>query len=650
MNRLYNSYFCILSLGVFKCLKLKMQKISFYIILINFFLSCSSSSILVNSSLETSNHIRTYIDLNKVKEDKIPIEINPGKFKIDTVFYLMPKVVQGTYAISNFGSYVSNFKAYGYDGNILKSVSKDENTWMIFGGKKLDKITYDVDDTFDIENVKKEAPFSPSGTNIELDNFMLNLYGFIGYFKTLTNSSYELNVTSKSSFSRSSALPIVAEIFSDNNETVLTKYMAKRYFDLADNPMMYGKLDVEEFMVDDIKIVLSVYSPNKLHSAESLKETVKKMMSAQKKYLGVIETTSRYDIFLYLAGNSEDSPTGLGALEHHKSTVVVLLESFSSEMLEKSIIDVVAHEFFHILTPLSIHSEDIHYFDYNNPTFSKHLWMYEGVTEYFAQHFQVNQGLISSEDFFNVVMDKIRLSKSYDDSMSFTNMSENILEEPFASNYYNVYLKGALIGMCIDILLRNESEGSKGILSMMKDLSNKYGKNKPFKDDLLFSEIEDITYPSVREFIDNHVIGEIPINYNDFFELLGLELKKGKVKTNYIRANGSLILRADPENDNIYFNSNVSNNSFWTNQGIRKDDLFKSIDGSNVSINNINSILSDMYQWKPGEKIKITIERDGKEKIIESELTETYMDSEMIIESEKSSTMQKSILNSWLYN
>ena len=52
-----------------------------------------------------------------------------------------------------------------------------------------------------------------------------------------------------------------------------------------------------------------------------------------------------------------------------------------------------------------------------------------------------------------------------------------------ASNYVNVYEKGALIGMCIDILMRKESNGNRGILSLMKELSLKYGKNKPFEDD-----------------------------------------------------------------------------------------------------------------------------------------------------------------------
>jgi predicted metalloprotease with PDZ domain len=54
----------------------------------------------------------------------------------------------------------------------------------------------------------------------------------------------------------------------------------------------------------------------------------------------------------------------------------------AKEELVKSMMDVVSHEFFHIVTPLSIHSKEIQYFDYN-PKMSEHLWMYEGVTEYF---------------------------------------------------------------------------------------------------------------------------------------------------------------------------------------------------------------------------------------------------------------------------
>ena len=54
---------------------------------------------------------------------------------------------------------------------------------------------------------------------------------------------------------------------------------------------------------------------------------------------------------------------------------------------------------------------------------SEHLWMYEGFTEYFAQHFQVHEGLVSEDQFFGTMMDKINGSKAYDDELSFTKMS-----------------------------------------------------------------------------------------------------------------------------------------------------------------------------------------------------------------------------------
>ena len=625
-----------------------MKKIILLSLISLIFNSCGTLRFSKEKDAKKTN-IVSKLDLNNIVEDRIPVEINPGKFNKDTVVYKMPRVVQGTYSISNFGRFVKNFKPISYSGKVLDFSSEDINTWKIFNANNLDKIIYEVEDTFDIENSEDDIPFSPAGTNIEDDNFMLNLFAFIGYFESLQNNSYELIVSSNQDYKKSSALKLVSQE-SNAKGFIDSKYFANRYFDIADNPMMYGDLDVEEFMVEDIKIVLSVYSPNKNHTAKSLVKTVEKMMFAQKKYLGSIDSTSRYDIFLYLSDDKEDSPTGLGALEHHNSTVVVLSDSFSEEMLAKSMIDIVAHEFFHILTPLSVHSEDIHYFDYDKPTFSKHLWMYEGVVEYFAQHFQVNKNLIDKEEFYEVIMDKIRLSNRYDDFMSFTNMSENVLDEPYASNYYNVYQKGALIGMCLDIIIRSESNGEKGILWVMKQLSNKYGKQKPFKDDLLFDEIISLTYPSVKLFFENHVQGNIPINYNDFFEKVGLKVVEGKVKTNFMRSGGGLIFKAGEDNDKIYFGSNVANNSFWSDQGVVNDDLLISIDNVQVTMENVNTILRNIYEWEPGRDIYVVYERDGEKREIKTKLVQSYMKDKVIIEPSDLSDQKKIILNSWLFN
>ncbi len=612
--------------------------------------SCGTTKTAIND-LATSTPIVTAIDLTQVTDDKVPVIINPGRFTVETVTYRLPKVIQGTYSVSDFGKYIDDFKAIDYEGNVLPVTKIDTNSWTISNASNLDKIEYFVNDTYDIEvagGIGKDTPFSPSGTNIEPENYVLNLHGFIGYFDSLKNNQYKLDVTAPATFERSSALQNVGTNSSEDGTKITTSYFAPRYFDITDNPMMYGKLDVEEFQVGDIKIVLSVYSPNNVHTAKKIKETMHKMMLAQKTYLGDINSTPRYDIFLYLAGQGETSPKGFGALEHHTSTVVVLPEMMPEEALAESMTDVVSHEFFHIVSPLSVHSEDVHYFDYNNPTFSKHLWMYEGVTEYFASLFQVDQDLVSEDEFYTKMMGKIQSASGLNDTMSFTVMSENILDKPYAGNYLNVYQKGALIGMCVDILLREESNGTRGILSLMKELSLKYGKNKPFEDDKLIEEITAMTYPSIGEFLNTHVVGTTPINYNDFFEKTGLEITESKIETNYIQNAGALIVGADQQKGTIHFNDLVSQNSFWNEQGVQTNDVIKEIDGTTVTLQNANQVFGQVFSWQPGKEVEVKLDRDGEEVVIKTTLTQSFTVGKKLQSKENATNAQKTLRDAWL--
>lgn len=610
------------------------------------FLSCGPSK-KVGSDLAINNQIMSRIDLSAVENDKVPVLINPGRFVQDTVFYRMPKVIPGTYAVSDFGNFIENFKAYDYDGNLIESEKLDSNSWAIYGAGSLDKINYLVNDTFDVEGGDIPTPFSPTGTNIHPDNYVLNLPGFIGYFDGFKENAYQLEVIAPVTMDKTSSLTKISEQQGEN-ANISTIYLADRYFEVIDNPMMYGHLDIEEFEVGGIKVLLSVYSPNKLHSAKSLKEAMYKMIKAQKTYLGEINSTSRYDIYVYLADKSDGAPRGFGALEHHTSTVVVMPESMPAASLEKGMIDVVSHEFFHILSPLTVHSEDVHYFDYNDPTFSKHLWMYEGLTEYFANLFQVNQGLIDEDEFFNKTLNKINTASRFDDTMSFTVMSENILDNPYKANYFNVYQKGALIGMCLDIILREESKGERGILSVMKELSEKYGVDQPFEDDKIIDEIVSMTYPSVGRFFTDHVIGDTPIDYEQYFEKAGLSFQEGKVATNYIQNAGAMILKGDKASESVVFNDLVSENSFWNENGALPKDKIKEIDGVEVTLVNANTIFGEVYGWEPGRDVRVVLERNGDEIVIEKSITPTYTTAKVLKRNADMTEGQKGLLDSWL--
>jgi predicted metalloprotease with PDZ domain len=140
------------------------------------------------------------------------------------------------------------------------------------------------------------------------------------------------------------------------------------------------------------------------------------------------------------------------------------------------------------------------------PRMSKHLWLYEGVTEYFASHVQVHENLISVDEFMQKIREYIFSSMAYNDTLPFTEMSAKVLDE-HEKEYGNVYQKGALIGMALDIQLRDLSDGKYGLVDLMQDLAKTYGKGKPFKDDELFDKITELTYPEIRTFFARYVEG-----------------------------------------------------------------------------------------------------------------------------------------------
>ena len=287
-----------------------------------------------------------------------------------------------------------------------------------------------------------------AGTNIEEGkNFLLNLPGFIGYFNGKKELPYEISITHPVNLYETSSLINKNTTKTDNTKDV---FLAPRYDEISDNPIMYAPLNNVNFKVNGIDVNLAIYSPNGKHKAEDLKEALLTMMTAQTNFLEGFETTNEYNVLVYLFDPEIYKFQGYGALEHRSSTTVVYPETISKERFATNLVNgTVSHEFFHIVSPLSVHSEEIHSFDFNKANMSEHLWMYEGMTEYFSNLFQVNQGLITEEEFINEMKSKITSSLRYDDAMSFTEMSKNILDPKYAKNYNNVYQKGALIGMCL---------------------------------------------------------------------------------------------------------------------------------------------------------------------------------------------------------
>ena len=561
-----------------------------------------------------SEAVKVQIDLNQIVNDQVNVTLYAPKMQQDEVLFSIPKIIPGTYSIDDYGKFIENLTAYDASGKTLTVEKKDDNSWTIKNAKKLAKINYQVNDTYDIENTHKI--FSPAGTNIEAGkNVIINTHAFVGYFSGYIENPYQVKVLHPENlWGATSMTDVDASTTSDVFETT-------RYAELVENPIMYAKKDVSTFTIQGMDILISVYSPNGTHSAESLTADMQRMMNAQKTFLGSFNANKKYSVLLYLSDmQNETDARGFGALEHPTCTTVVMPEAMGKAELAEQLKDVVSHEFFHIVTPLTIHSNEIHYFDFNNPKMSQHLWMYEGVTEYFANLFQVNQGLIDETEFFGRMAGKISNAARMDDQMSFTTMSANVLTEPYKEQYLNVYEKGALIGMCIDIIIREKSNGKRGILDLMQQLSAKFGAQKPFNDQELFGTITALTYPEVGEFLTTYVAGQTPIPYETYFAKMGVSKKVVQVAGNPFIKDQRPLITVNPATKEIIVLPASPLNSFFSVLGLEAGDILLAFNETPYNLDNIYDLIMSSEGWKQDDSITVNIKRGEKTMVIQGKV------------------------------
>lgn len=542
------------------------------------------------------------LDLTNTSDDKIAVELRVPAISQDEIIYNIPKIVPGTYSEDDFGRYVEGFEALDKKGKPLPVTKTDINGWKINNAKSLYKIKYKVNDTFDDADTASKKVFEPCGSNIQDDtNYVINTHCFLGYFDGMKQVPYTLTVIHPSNFYGTTAME---DADKSNTKDLFT---TESYNRIVDNPIMYCRPDTAVIDVGGSKVLIGIYSPNKKVTASFLAENFTKLLQAQAQYLGGKLPVKKYAFLIYLTDHEGVSGSN-GALEHSYSSTYFMPEGEPKDIMQ-FVMDVSAHEFFHIVTPLSIHSEEIHYFDFNTPKMSKHLWLYEGTTEYHAHIAQEKAGLISRQDFLDVISQKITNSRQrFNDTLSFTAMSAGCLHE-YANQYGNVYQKGALIAMCLDIKMRQLSNGQKGIMDMINGLAKIYGKDKPFKDDELFDVIGNITYPEIKDFLLTYVEGTKPLPLEEIFSLAGIKYDE-VLETKDSSFTLGRISFTQGNSDHVMINNISSMNEFGKKMGYKVNDEIMSLNGTDITFANFNQVVNDLYKAAhTGDLLTIIVKR-----------------------------------------
>jgi predicted metalloprotease with PDZ domain len=243
---------------------------------------------------DAQDHYTFSVDLNKCVDDKLTVELQTPAIHIKEIIYRLPKIVPGTYEVYNFGRLVSEFAAFDGNGKELNAEQLDKNSWKISNADQLKTITYKVDDSWD-EVVKDNFIFEPGGSNFEEGkNFVLNTHCVFGYFDGMIRTPYEINIKHPADFYGACSLTDVN--YNGNTDS----YHVPDYMQLQDAPMMYCVPDTTVLTVGGAKVLISLFSPNKVTTSKFIGKKISEILIAQQAYLGGTLPIKKYAYLIYL--------------------------------------------------------------------------------------------------------------------------------------------------------------------------------------------------------------------------------------------------------------------------------------------------------------------------------------------------------------
>ncbi|MDB5241326.1 MAG: peptidase [Spirosoma sp.] len=529
------------------------------------------------------------VNLNDRADDQFKVMLHVKGLTAKNDVYQFATTAPGTYQVMDIGRYVRSFKAFDAKGRELKTRQISTNQWKFDKPKKVRIIQYSIAETWDTP-VNEHKPYNMCGTSIEKDHVLINGQGVFGFPSGMQAAPIEVKLTYPAEW-------IVGTALETNGKGY---FKAATYDQIVDSPILLGRLTKASTTVAGAQIDVYTYSKTDRIKSDQLLNNMQSMLNAAGQFLKQLPV-KRYT-FLY---HFEDQ--SWGAWEHSYSSEYVMKEGEFTKKLADNVTSIAAHEFFHVVTPLNIHSELIQQFNFVTPTPSEHLWLYEGVTEWASDAMQLRGQIMDLPAYLDELSQKIAYDKSLDTTYSLSKLGLTCYTDEGQRQYGNIYARGALVAGLLDIRLLELSNGKRGLREVVNELATTYGPNKAFPEKEFFSIFVNKTYPEIADFFNRYIKATEPLPFREYYGKLGIiytpvaplgqkTVSPGlKVRT----TDGKLRLSELGESAR--------------KAGLEENDEWIAYNQQPLTGANAPDVFKKILQLKPGEFYDMTIRRNGQE-------------------------------------
>ena len=263
-------------------------------------------------------------------------------------------------------------------------------------------------------------------------------------------------------------------------------YRAADYDELIDHPVEMGTFALGRFEANGVRHDIAVTGRHDC-DMQRLTADLARLCSAQIDFFGGAPGSKPpVDYYAFLTTALGEAH---GGLEHRASTALVssrenLPHAGMKEPNERYVdfLGLASHEYFHTWCVKRIKPEAFVPYDLTREAYTRQLWIFEGFTSYYDNLLLRRSGLVSvdtylmllGQDISKILRGAGRLKQSVADS-SFDAWIKYYRQDENAPNaVVSYYVKGALVGLLLDLTLRSQSKAT--LDDVMRALWQRYGR------------------------------------------------------------------------------------------------------------------------------------------------------------------------------
>jgi predicted metalloprotease with PDZ domain len=513
---------------------------------------------------------------------RVRLLLGPGASERDVQL----PVWNALYQVRDFSRYVNWIGAKSVAGQPIAVQELDKTTWHISGVAPGAEVEYEM-------FADQSGPF---GAQLNPQHAFFNLAEILMYAVDGRSSPVEISFTDVPTGWRiASALPASGDGFA-----------AQDYDQLVDSPVEIGIFEESDFDQGRGHYRVVVDADPSDYDMRKIVPMLRSLVSAATAWMD--DQPFQTYLFLY---HFPRGPAGSG-MEHAYSTAIDISARRLAES-PQSLGDLTAHEFFHLWNVKRIRPQSLEPVDYTKENYTRALWFSEGATTTAGNIILLRAGLLDEARYLKGLADEIgelerrpaHLTQSAEESSLDAWLEQyDYYRLPTRSiSYYN---KGYLLGVLLDLQVREASHGSASIRDVFRWLNENYARKGQFFPDSegVRHAAEAVSHSDLGGFFQKYVAGSDEIPWDDFFRSVGLHLVRRVVSI----ADPGFI--ATQNFDATPLVSTVIAGSAAERVGLSVGDAILEINGQNVN----DGFARHLAALHPGERFHLRVRSPAGER------------------------------------